>query len=139
MPGSNSRPNVSEGYEVPLSYRGDRLSMYGDEQADAERDCRTRLARSNYQARTRTGRSRCATTTALNLYLCHLTTLSNAPILSCRPYGHTWYNTNKINNFLLKRSRTRSTSFILFFVSFIRPFLQYRPGDGILPYIDRLY
>ena len=23
-PGSNSRPNVSEGYEVPLSYRGDR-------------------------------------------------------------------------------------------------------------------
>ena len=24
MPGSNSRPNVSEGYEVPLSYRGDR-------------------------------------------------------------------------------------------------------------------
>ena len=26
MPGSNSRPNVSEGYEVPLSYRGDRLS-----------------------------------------------------------------------------------------------------------------
>ena len=25
MPGSNSRPNVSEGYEVPLSYRGDRL------------------------------------------------------------------------------------------------------------------
>ena len=22
MPGSNSRPNVSEGYEVPLSYRG---------------------------------------------------------------------------------------------------------------------
>ena len=26
MPGSNSRPNVSEGYEVPLSYRGDRLT-----------------------------------------------------------------------------------------------------------------
>ena len=25
LPGSNSRPNVSEGYEVPLSYRGDRL------------------------------------------------------------------------------------------------------------------
>ena len=25
MPGSNSRPNVSEGYEVPLSYRGDRI------------------------------------------------------------------------------------------------------------------
>ena len=25
MPGSNSRPNVSEGYEVPLSYRGDRV------------------------------------------------------------------------------------------------------------------
>ena len=25
MPGSNSRPNVSEGYEVPLSYRGDRF------------------------------------------------------------------------------------------------------------------
>ena len=24
MPGSNSRLNVSEGYEVPLSYRGDR-------------------------------------------------------------------------------------------------------------------
>ena len=24
MPGSNSRPNVSEGYEVPLSYRGTR-------------------------------------------------------------------------------------------------------------------
>ena len=24
MPGSNSRPNVSEGYEVPLSYRSDR-------------------------------------------------------------------------------------------------------------------
>ena len=24
LPGSNSRPNVSEGYEVPLSYRGDR-------------------------------------------------------------------------------------------------------------------
>ena len=23
LPGSNSRPNVSEGYEVPLSYRGD--------------------------------------------------------------------------------------------------------------------
>ena len=23
MPGSNSRPNVSEGYEIPLSYRGD--------------------------------------------------------------------------------------------------------------------
>ena len=29
---------------------------YGDEQADAGRDCRTRLARSNSQARTRTGR-----------------------------------------------------------------------------------
>ena len=27
---------------------------YGDEQADAGRDCRTRLARSNSQARTRT-------------------------------------------------------------------------------------
>ena len=26
LPGSNSRPNVSEGYEVPLSYRGDRLT-----------------------------------------------------------------------------------------------------------------
>ena len=25
LPGSNSRPNVSEGYEVPLSYRGDRF------------------------------------------------------------------------------------------------------------------
>ena len=25
MPGSNSRPNVSEGYEVPLSYRDGRL------------------------------------------------------------------------------------------------------------------
>ena len=28
MPGSNSRPNVSEGYEVPLSYRGDRLEYF---------------------------------------------------------------------------------------------------------------
>ena len=28
---------------------------YGDEQADAGRDCRTRLARPNSQARTRTG------------------------------------------------------------------------------------
>ena len=28
---------------------------YGDEQADAGRDCRTRLARPNPQARTRTG------------------------------------------------------------------------------------
>ena len=27
LPGSNSRPNVSEGYEVPLSYRGDRLKL----------------------------------------------------------------------------------------------------------------
>ena len=27
MPGSNSRPNVSEGCEVPLSYRGDRLKI----------------------------------------------------------------------------------------------------------------
>ena len=27
LPGSNSRPNVSEGYEVPLSYRGDRHTM----------------------------------------------------------------------------------------------------------------
>ena len=26
LPGSNSRPNVPEGYEVPLSYRGDRQS-----------------------------------------------------------------------------------------------------------------
>ena len=30
---------------------------YGDEQADAGRDCRTRLARPNSQARTRTGKS----------------------------------------------------------------------------------
>ena len=29
---------------------------YGDEQADAGRDCRTRLARPNSQARTRTGK-----------------------------------------------------------------------------------
>ena len=29
---------------------------YGDEQADAERDCRTRLARPKSQARTRTGK-----------------------------------------------------------------------------------
>ena len=28
---------------------------YGDEEADAGRDCRTRLARPNFQARTRTG------------------------------------------------------------------------------------
>ena len=28
LPGSNSRPNVSEGYEVPLSYRGDRQSSF---------------------------------------------------------------------------------------------------------------
>ena len=28
MPGSNSRPNVSEGYEVPLSYRGDRYLYF---------------------------------------------------------------------------------------------------------------
>ena len=27
LPGSNSRPNVSDGYEVPLSYRGDRLIL----------------------------------------------------------------------------------------------------------------
>ena len=26
--GSNSRPNVSEGYEVPLSYRGDRWIVH---------------------------------------------------------------------------------------------------------------
>ena len=26
--GSNSRPSVTEGYEVPLSYRGDRYHMY---------------------------------------------------------------------------------------------------------------
>ena len=30
--------------------------QYGDEQADAGRDCRTRLARPNSQARTRTGK-----------------------------------------------------------------------------------
>ena len=29
---------------------------YGDEQADAGRDCRTRLARPNFQARTGTGK-----------------------------------------------------------------------------------
>ena len=29
---------------------------HGDEQADAGRDCRTHLARPNYQARTRTGK-----------------------------------------------------------------------------------
>ena len=29
---------------------------YGDEQADAEQDCRTRLARPNSQVRTRTGK-----------------------------------------------------------------------------------
>ena len=29
---------------------------YGDKQADAGRDCRTRLARPNSQARTRTGK-----------------------------------------------------------------------------------
>ena len=29
---------------------------YGDEQADAGRDCQPRLARPNYQARTRTGK-----------------------------------------------------------------------------------
>ena len=29
---------------------------YGDEQADVGRDCRTRLGRPNYQARTRTGK-----------------------------------------------------------------------------------
>ena len=28
MLGSNSRPNVSEGYEVPLNYRGDRPIVY---------------------------------------------------------------------------------------------------------------
>ena len=30
LPGSNSRPNVSESYEVPLSYRGDRLDYLFD-------------------------------------------------------------------------------------------------------------
>ena len=29
---------------------------YGDKQTDAGRDCRTRLARPNFQARTRTGK-----------------------------------------------------------------------------------
>ena len=33
-----------------------RQPGYGDGQADAGRDCRTRLARPNYQARTRTGK-----------------------------------------------------------------------------------
>ena len=28
--GSNSRPNVSEGYEVPLSYRGDRRNLHNN-------------------------------------------------------------------------------------------------------------
>ena len=28
--GLNSRPNVSEGYEVPLSYRGDRRTLLMD-------------------------------------------------------------------------------------------------------------
>ena len=28
LPGSNSRPNVAEGYEVPLSYRSDRPVVY---------------------------------------------------------------------------------------------------------------
>ena len=33
---------------------------YGDEQADAGRDCRTRLARPNSQARMRTGKYSCS-------------------------------------------------------------------------------
>ena len=77
---SNSRLNVSEGYEVtselpgrPALYKSSILVVfrvygthvlirqryqpeYGDEQADAGRDCRTRLARPNSQARTRTGK-----------------------------------------------------------------------------------
>ena len=34
------------------------LPEYGDEQADAGRDCRTHLARPNSQARTRTGKKK---------------------------------------------------------------------------------
>ena len=40
----------------PVSKHQIQPEWYGDEQADAGRDCRTRLARSNSQARTGTGK-----------------------------------------------------------------------------------
>ena len=39
----------------PVSTKHQIQLEYGDEQADAGRDCRNRLARPNSQARTRTG------------------------------------------------------------------------------------
>ena len=44
----------------PVSNKHQIQSEYGDEQADAGRDCRTRLARPNSQARTRAGNIRFA-------------------------------------------------------------------------------
>ena len=41
--------------EVAVALMGSMQGEYGDEQADAGRNCRTRLARPNSQARTETG------------------------------------------------------------------------------------
>ena len=58
MPSLKPRPFVQSSFDIVRNLVGSKHQIqpeYGDKQADAGRDCRTRLARPNSQARTRTG------------------------------------------------------------------------------------
>ena len=63
-------------------------SEYGDKQADAGRDCRTRLARTNSQASTGTGKY------LLFLFTCHEQDWQPYPVdpYSCYMYDHIVYS-----------------------------------------------
>ena len=54
--GLNNYMDVAAELERNLVSKHQTQSEYGDEQADAERDCRTRLARRNSLAQTGTGK-----------------------------------------------------------------------------------
>ena len=93
---------------------------YGDEQDDAGRDCQTRLARPNYQARTNADRE-------IFLFPVQLTTCRTGNLPGCsilllyvRPYRHTRYNctTNELDvqneweeNSTISNSLQHATSF----------------------------
>ena len=88
-------------------------SEYGDEQADAGRDCRTRLARPNSQARTRTGkysvslfswpRAGLATLPGLSIFLLYVTTIHTYCCINRSRAMRILliYSTKKVSNVLL--------------------------------------
>ena len=80
---------------------------YGDEQADAGRNCRTRLVRPNYQARTGTGKKLFSLFSRIGNLTRLILTLAICDDNRRRIYGYLSHTTLKVRNISVFNSKTR--------------------------------